>query len=211
MQARKLVREGVREATMHTLIRRACDPRDEAAWRDFVEKYHRFISYILLEMNVHADEVEDLSQQILFTLTRDLQGYDPGKGRFRSWLSAVIRNAARAHLSKQRYRTRRMRDYVEDREASWFNRMNSSEIDRMIEDEWAGYVGQLAMERVREAFRGNAVEAYELFLDGHSAAEIADRTKLTVSSVYTLRKRVKRRLYLEIRAITAELEPSLPG
>ncbi|MEP4933053.1 RNA polymerase sigma factor [Haloferula sp.] len=195
------------KATMHTLIRRACDPQDEGAWRDFVEQYRRFILYILREMNVHSDEIEDLSQQILVTLTRDLPGYDRSKGRFRGWLSAVIRHAALSHFSKQRYRKKRMADYIEDREIDWLNGRGASEISTMIEEEWAAYVGKLAMDRVRSAFRGNAVEAYELFLDGHSAAEIATITKLTVSSVYTLRKRVKRRLYLEIRAITAELEP----
>lgn len=199
------------EATMHTLIRRACDPQDEGAWRDFVEQYRRFILYILQEMNIHYDEIEDLSQQILVTLTRDLPGYDRSKGRFRGWLSAVIRHAALSHLSKQRYRKKRMEDYIEDREIDWLNGRDASEITQMIEDEWAGYIGKLAMDRVRPAFRGNAMEAYELFLDGHSAAEISSITKLTVSSVYTLRKRVKRRLYLEIRAITAELEPPSAG
>lgn len=194
-------------ATMHTLIRRACDPHDEKAWRDFVEQYRRFILFILREMNIHTDEIEDLSQQILVTLTRDLPGYDSSKGRFRGWLSAVIRHAALSHLTKMRYRTKRMADYIEDREVDWLNDRNESETSLMIENEWAAYVGKLAMDRVSTAFRGNAMEAYELFLDGHSAAEISARTKLTVSSVYTLRKRVKRRLYLEIRAITAELEP----
>lgn len=48
---------------------------------------------------------------------------------------------------------------------------------------------------------------FELSLDGHSAATIAEQTGLSVASVYTLRKRVKKRLYLEIRAVAAELEP----
>ena len=65
-----------------------------------------------------------------------------------------------------------------------------------------------AMTRVRSVFRGQAVRVFELSLDGLPAAVIAERTGLSVSSVYTLRKRVKKRLYLEIRALVAELEPS---
>ena len=37
--------------------------------------------------------------------------------------------------------------------------------------------------------------------------EISEKTGLTISSVYTLKKRVKKRLYLEIRALCSELEP----
>ena len=62
-------------------------------------------------------------------------------------------------------------------------------------------------EMVKEVFQGQAIEVFELGLDGRSAAEIAESTGLSVASVYTLRKRVKKRLYLEIRALVAELEP----
>ena len=81
-----------------------------------------------------------------------------------------------------------------------------TDLDRFIENEWATYVSNLAMDRVRAVFRGQAIRVFELTLDGLSAAEIAESTGLSVSSVYTLTKRVKKRLYLEIRAITAELE-----
>jgi DNA-binding CsgD family transcriptional regulator len=83
-----------------------------------------------------------------------------------------------------------------------------SDIDQRIEQEWAAYVANLAMMRVREVFQGQAVEVFELGLDGLSVTDIAEKTGLAVASVYTLRKRVKKRLYLEIRAIVAELEPS---
>jgi RNA polymerase sigma-70 factor (ECF subfamily) len=81
-----------------------------------------------------------------------------------------------------------------------------AEIDVQIEREWAVYVGNLAMKRVRNIFHGQAVKVFELGMDGMPASEIAEQTGLSISSVYTLRKRVKKRLYLEIRALAAELE-----
>jgi RNA polymerase sigma-70 factor (ECF subfamily) len=81
-----------------------------------------------------------------------------------------------------------------------------AEINVQIEKEWATYIGTLAMKRMHNVFQGQAVEVFELGLDGMSAADIAERTGLSVSSVYTLRKRVKARLYREIRALAAELE-----
>ena len=84
--------------------------------------------------------------------------------------------------------------------------LRAPDIDGIIEKEWAAYVGSLAMERVRDSFEGQAIEVFELGLDGLSAAQIAEQTKLTVATVYTLKKRVKKRLYLEIRNLTSELE-----
>ena len=51
--------------TRHTLLQRACDVQDERAWAEFVQNYRRFILYILHQVGVAADDVEDVTQQIL--------------------------------------------------------------------------------------------------------------------------------------------------
>ncbi len=191
--------------TRYTLLQRACDLSDERAWEEFVGHYRRFIFYILHEMGVAAGDIEDVAQQVLLSLTKDLSSYDSARARFRTWLSTVIRNAALAHFRKQRNRQTRIRVFGEEQQIDGL--MHLSEIDQRIEQEWEAYVANMAMDRVRGVFRGQAIEVFELGLDGRSATEIAARTGLSVASVYTLRKRVKKRLYLEIRAIVAELEP----
>ena len=192
--------------TRHTLLERACNPSDEQAWEEFVHHYRRFICYILTQVGVEGQDIDDLAQQILMTLTRDLASYDRSRAKFRTWLGTVIRHAAFAHLRRQKRHRIQLtsfgREYQFDDPGE-----AASDLDRLIENEWATYISSLAMERVREVFRGQAVEAFELGLDGHSAESIANRTGLSVSSVYTLRKRVKKRLYLEIRALTHDLEP----
>lgn len=191
--------------TSYTLLHRACDLHDEQAWEKLVEHYRRFIFYILQQMGVGDADIEDVSQQVLFSLTKDLCSYDQSRARFRTWLSTVIRNAALMHFRKQKTRQNYIRIFGE--EQTLVRLENPSAVDQRIEQEWAAYVSGLAMERVREVFIGQAMEVFELSLDGLSAAEIAEKTGLSVSSVYTLRKRVKRRLYLEIRGLVAELEP----
>ena len=191
--------------TRHTLLERACDPANHRAWEELVFLYRRFIFYILGEVGVPQRDLEDVTQQILLTLTRDLPKYDPSKAKFRTWFGTIIRHAAFAHHRKQRrnaVQIEKLGQVYSMEEASG----TPSDLDQFIEDEWATYVSNLAMDRVRSVFRGQAIRVFELTLDGLSAAEIAQETGLSVSSVYTLSKRVKKRLYLEIRAITSELE-----
>lgn len=197
-------------ATRHTLIQRACDPTDERAWGEFVEGYRAFIFHVLHKVGVDHDDVEDLTQQILVDLTSDLHGYDRGRGKFRTWLSVVIRHRAMAYLQRQCYRSGRLKVLTELQDTEWDSSQQVTELDAQIQREWAAHVAGLAMDRVRPAFQGQAMEAFELYLDGLSANEISERTGLTISSVYTLRKRVKKRLYQAIRAVTGELEPSSP-
>lgn len=192
--------------TRYTLLQRACDLHDEQAWEEFVGHYHRFIFYILRELGVDDRDIEDLAQQVLLSLTKDISHYDRSRARFRTWLSTVIRNAALAHFRKQNTRRNYIRVFGEEQSLDAMEQ--PSDIDQRIEQEWSAYVANLAMTKVKAVFQGQAIEVFELGLDGLSAAEIADRTGLSVSSVYTLRKRVKKRLYLEIRALVAELEPS---
>lgn len=196
------------DATRYTLIRRACNPYDEKAWAEFVGQYQDFIFYVLNEMDVPPDDADDLAQQVLLTLTRDLEGYSRNRGRFRKWLSTVIRHAAVAYHEKQRYRSGRLKLLGENRDVEWIFSGRVIELDRLIENEWATYIASLAMEKVREVSDGKAVQAFELQLDGRSAAEISEETGLTVSSVYTLCKRTKVRLHAAIKALIAELEPS---
>lgn len=191
--------------TRHTLLQRACDVRDERAWSEFVQNYRRFILYVLNELGVLRDDLEDVTQQILLALTRDLPSYDHTRGRFRTWLSTVIRNAAYDYFRKKNCRQKHLR-VLEDEQVTT-PEFHAPEISLLIEKEWSVYIASLAMARVRKVFRGQAIQVFELGLDGSSIAQIASQTGLTVSSIYTLRKRVKKRLYLEIRAVSAELEP----
>ncbi|MBN8459719.1 MAG: sigma-70 family RNA polymerase sigma factor [Verrucomicrobia bacterium] len=193
-------------STRHTLIRRACDPGDEAAWVEFDRIYRRFIIHVLGQMNVPVPEIEDLTQQILATLIRDMGGYDRSKAGFRTWLSAVIRHAAFSHFRQNRFRQQTL-DRFREETATPDVLSTEAEIDAKIESEWASYVANLAMDRVRTQFQGGAIEVFEMGWDDTPAEEIARRTGYSVASVYTLRKRVKKRLYLEIRNLIAELEP----
>ena len=193
------------QPTRHTLLQRACNVSDESAWNEFVQHYRRFILYILRHLGVAADDVEDLTQEILIALTRDLPRYERSRAGFRTWLGTVIRNSAFVHFRKSNCHHKYLRIFENEQATDLAGRI--PDITRVIEDEWSTYVASLAMTRVREVFQGNAIEVFELTLDGHSAAAVAERTGLTVASVYTLNKRVKKRLYLEIRALSSELEP----
>lgn len=190
--------------TRHSLLQRATNLKDDDAWEEIVEHYHHFIRCVLNQLGVPHDDLEDLSQQILIALTQSLSRYDRQKAKFRSWLSAIVRNKAnsyfRKHYSRQQSLNRLTTERLPHEEIS------VPEIENIIEKEWAAFIASQAMNRVREAFQGQAIEVFELSLDGYSASEIAQKTQLTVATVYTLKKRVKKRLYLEIRQLASELE-----
>lgn len=190
--------------TRYTLLHRAHDVGDEAAWQELVVYYRRFIAYVLRRMNVPSNDVDDLTQQVLIKLSQNLPSYDRSKARFRTWLSTIIRNTAINHFNKESRNPSRPNALEDSELATQFER--PAELDQLIESEWAAFIASTAMERVRAAFKGRAVEVFELGLEGLSAEAVSERIGLSVSTIYTLRKRVKQRLYTEIRSLKSELE-----
>ncbi|WP_411825235.1 RNA polymerase sigma factor [Luteolibacter sp. AS25] len=190
--------------TSYSLISRACDTRDDEAWDRLFANYGRFIKYILRELKVPDRDLQDVTQQVLIGLTRSLKNYDRSRSSFRNWLGTVIRNTAFSYFRKLQSRPTNDCGLEDD---SIEGLAQPAEVEQWIEEEWATYIANQAMDRLRQVFKGQAIDAFAMGLDGSSAAEIAEATGLTVSSVYTLRKRVKQRLLLEVRSITEELEP----
>ncbi|MGC6567169.1 MAG: RNA polymerase sigma factor [Akkermansiaceae bacterium] len=187
--------------TRQTLIQRACDPGNERAWAEFDQTYRRFIAFVLGRLGVSQDDVDDLTQKIFTTLTQSLSSYDRNKATFRTWLSTVIRNTAFAHFKKQK---REQKQLARIESESDLSQKDANDVDALIKAEWGVYIANLAMQRVRDQFQGKAIEVFELGLDGVPVEDIARRTELSTASVYTLRKRVKKRLYLEIRSLIQE-------
>lgn len=190
--------------TRKSLILRAKNADDSQAWEEFVRYYERFIYHVLHRMNVSTSDFDDLVQNVLVKLWKSIASYDPDKARFRTWLGVVVRNAVYDQFAE----TQRRRKLVEN-ESEALHRLEkgpASEIEQLIEQEWAEYVSSLAMERIEKLFSTEAVKSFTMSLDGSSAKEIAEQLNLSTDSVYTLKSRVKSRFIKEIKAVIDELE-----
>ena len=193
-----------RWATRKSLILRAANSDDTQAWSDFVRYYEKFIFHVLHRMNVSTSDFDDLVQNVLLKLWRNVASYDPEKARFRTWLGVVIRNAVFDHFTETR--NHRELQQAELEFLQTLEQDSSSEIEQLIESEWAQYVTSLAMERIKKLFSQEAVKSFTMSLDGRPATEIADLLNLSTDSVYTLKSRVKSRFIKEIKAVMDELE-----
>ena len=190
--------------TRKSLILRAKDESDTDAWDEFAKYYERFIYHTLHRLNVSTSDFDDLAQNVLVKLWRSIATYNPDKGRFRTWLGIVVRNAVYDHFTQ----TQRRRELL-DQEREILHTLETSpasEIEQRIEQEWANYVTRLAMERIKNLFSVEAVQSFTLSLDGKPAEEIAAELNLAIESVYTLKSRVKARFIKEIKAVMNELE-----
>lgn len=196
--------------TKQTLIMRAKNQDDHSAWNEFVTYYQPFIMVILNYTGIKPGDREDLCQNILIKLWKNLQkfSYDPEKGKFRSWLKVIIRNCSIDFYRKKKKihdnEVRSLDNSFDHAETS--TQMTEEELDKIIDKEWRTHVTKLAMERVEKAFSGNAIEVFKLVLEAVPTKEISKKLEIAESSVHKLRKRVEEKLVVEIRRICEEIE-----
>jgi len=191
--------------TSHTLLARALNYDDEAAQAELYSTYVNFIYFVLREMKASDADIDDIAQKTAIKLIRDLKNYDRSKGKFRSWLKVVIKNTALMHFRQHAGLQKKLSFYHDE-----LNKQSADAggdaFELLIEREWKQYIYKLGLERVDEQFRGQAVEVFQLAMQGMATSEIAEHTKLTPNSVQTLRNRVKKALMHEVNNLIEELE-----
>src|SRR5450755_4571265 len=79
--------------TRASLLLRLRDPRDEAAWTQFVDLYTPLVYSYARKNGLRDADAADLCQEVLGAVAASVGRleYDPRRGAFRSWLFTIVR------------------------------------------------------------------------------------------------------------------------
>src|SRR5205807_10230663 len=93
--------------TRASLVVRLRDPRDEAAWREFVDLYAPLVYGYARKQGLQDADAADLSQDVLGAVAGAIGRleYDPRRGAFRNWLFTVVRRKLSNWRAAQSNRT----------------------------------------------------------------------------------------------------------
>src|SRR5580700_6478354 len=80
-------------ATRASLLVRLRDPRNTAAWTEFVDLYAPLVYGYARKQGLQDADAADLSQEVLSAVAGAVGRleYDPQRGAFRNWLFTVVR------------------------------------------------------------------------------------------------------------------------
>src|SRR5215472_1187446 len=94
--------------TRASLLVRLRDPRDETAWREFVDLYVPVIYGYVRKQGLQDADAVDLSQEVISAVAGAVGRleYDPSRGTFRSWLFTVVRRKLSNWRRAQKHRPR---------------------------------------------------------------------------------------------------------
>jgi len=165
------------------------------AWDEFFGRYWPMIYALARHRGCSEHTAEEIVQDVMLKVfrQRDVFQYDPQHGRFRDWLSTVVRNQVAEH---RRRPAQRVRARGGDSDG---NGADSIAANASPEEAWeAAFEGALLtvlLDVVRRETNPRDYLAFELLtLHELSGAEVARITGLTRNVVYKARRKVFRRL-----------------
>jgi RNA polymerase sigma-70 factor (ECF subfamily) len=190
--------------TSASLLERLRGRPDAADWERLVALYTPLLRGWLRRQRVPPGEVDDLVQEVLAVLVRELPQfpYDPGRGSFRGWLRTVT-----AHRLRHFWRSRRCHPPATGGSGP-ARRLEELEdphsgLSREFERAHDRHLAQRLLELIEADFEPATWQAFRrLALDGAPAAEVAAELGISLNAVYLARYRVLRRLREEMRGLT---------
>ena len=191
--------------TRGSLLLRLKNPSDESGWREFYNLYGRMIFGYALHFNLSHAEAEDIVQEVVTKVFRQILSFDysPERGRFRGWLKTVTKHAV---IDFIRRRERRRNNSVEYREHI---EILLEEPECREDDIWRKErekaMLEVALQRVYERVGTCCRDVFELFVvERYSAREVGVRLDMEPNAVYACKHRMLKYIREEVEILERE-------
>lgn len=192
--------------TSITLVQKMRNQYDDSSWNRFTETYTPYMRMIILSMGMRHHDTEDLVQAIILKAWKNLPNFDynPDKGALRSWLKTITKNTVLSFLKKKSTKESSL-DEIQENSVLDHSPVSEAEIYNCMDKQWEIYISNLAWENVKEEFGETVQQIFLKLSKGESIETIAVDLDVKENTVYQSRKRVKNRLYREIRRLNHDL------
>ena len=182
--------------TSKSLLAKARDRSDQAAWRRLTELYEPLIEkWVRPHVGQRAD-AEDVVQDVLTTLVRELPRFEHNErtGAFRAWLRTITVHRLRTHWEKRDTRPSVTGDPSQIDALAQLADPNSA-LSRAWDEEHDRHVTKSLLASIRLEFQPGTWRAFERQVcDGCPATEVAAELGLSVNAVLIAKSRVLKRL-----------------
>ncbi len=193
--------------TVHTtplsLLQRVQNPGDQASWQRLVDTYTPFIRRILLARGIPVQDVDDLVQEVLSVVVKEITQFSHNgrSGAFRLWIRNILTNRLR------RYREINARNAVGVVATETLENIEDpcSDLCRMWDEEHDHWITRRTLELIRSEFSVSTWEAFsQQIVFGQSAAQTAELLGISINAALISKSRVLRRLRAEVAELTEE-------
>jgi RNA polymerase sigma-70 factor (ECF subfamily) len=190
-------------STSISLLHRLQRSDDSQMWNRLVGLYAPLLRVWLRKYDVQASDVDDLVQEVLMAVSKDLKSFDHSgrPGSFRSWLRTIL-----AHRLRNFWRARGRRPQA--RGGSDIDRRleqledPASEMSQIWNRQHDGHVARQLLALTQSSFEPNTWRAFcRVALDGARPDAVATELGMSLNAVFIAKSRVLSRLRQEAEGL----------
>ena len=198
-QPRWILRMASTSASLLERLKKA--PINSPDWTVLQDIYLPLIRFWLTRISGTRDEIDDLAQEVLVILVRELPRFTTrGNGSFRAWLRVIAVNQARAFFKRRKRRplVGQGEDFLSQLEDP------NSDLTREWNLDHDRHVSLKLLQMVKCDFEPTTWDAFSRFaLDGKPAAAVGRELGISENAVVLAKSRVLNRLRREAREFLA--------
>jgi len=190
--------------TTLTLLDGLRDTENAEAWRRFEDRYGPVVQAFALKLGVSESDVADVTQDTMmaFLEAYRLGGYDPTKGRLRSWLFSIAQHRI---LEFWRRKPREVPLADQTHATAILDHVGAQPTPEEIwEQEWQVAILRACLAEVSRQVRPETMQAFDLYvLQAWPVSRVAEHLGMTNNAVYLAKNRVMSRIR-ELRKLMEE-------
>ena len=196
------------ETTRSSVIRAVANTENEAAWQRFFDLYAGFVFSIARSKGLNDTDADDIVQMVFSDLARNLPSfkYDREKGRFRSYLAALVKWRVIDRLKALRRDADLKADFMEEAKSA-----ATTEDEDFEEREWQSAAMEETLRRIKPEVRPEHYAAFVASaVEGQDTDVVTKLYGISRDSLYQIRKRLTVKLREKLAEVRAEMDaPSI--
>ncbi len=188
--------------TRASLLLRLQDLADHSSWKEFYERYRRFIFKAALRKGLSREDAEEVLQDTVLSVAKGLPNftYDPSRGSFKGWLITITR---RKVVDRLRRRERQVTVATLPADVpSGVEGPVEDHFEAVWEAEWENNLFQTATDQIRLTVTPRDFQIFDWTVRmGRSARETAEAFGISTVLVRVIKFRVFRRFERQLRRL----------
>ncbi len=197
------------ETTRSSVLKAVADTGNEAAWQRLFDLYAGFVYSIARSKGLNVEDADDIVQVVFTDLARNLPSfrYDRTKGRFRSYLSALVNWRVMDRLKSGKRDVELKAGFLEEAKAT------TPEDDSFAEQEWQAAAMEEALRRIKPEVKPEHYAAFVASaVEGQDTDTVTRLYGISRDNLYQIRTRLTARIREVVGQVLTEMdEPDVPG
>lgn len=190
-------------ATRRSLVERLTNWQDQQHWQEFFETYWKLIYSVARKSGLTDAEAQDVVQETVVTVAKNITKYEREAGSFRGWLLHITRWRIADQFRKRQPATLQQRTRGSSRATATIDRVpDSANVQAAWDAEWQRHVFQAALDRLKRRVDAKHYQIFDcLVVKQWPASKVASNLGVGIAQVYLVKHRLSAQLKREVAAV----------